>query len=258
MLYFIDSEFIESFHKPFFGKRRHFIDLISISLIAEDGRKYNAISSEYRFRDASDWVKENVIRPLYSNKVSGLGRQFIHPDNFHKQPGIGKSNAQIAKEIVAFVNPGLNYPESAHAVSEVGKGENLYDHFEKHDVAVINGHYVARPQFYADYADYDWVLFCSLFGTMMDLPAGFPMFCNDIQQMFNDTVRMEMRHNRVPMSRFDEYSKLFKERPEYPKEENCHLSEYDVRYCKDQYDYFTLTQNVLLMRLREQNPNDNG
>lgn len=49
-------------------------------------------------------------------------------------------------------------------------------------------HFVARctpnskPEFWADYCSYDWVLLCQLFGTMMDLPHGWPMFCNDIQQ----------------------------------------------------------------------------
>lgn len=38
------------------------------------------------------------------------------------------------------------------------------------------------PEFWADYASYDWVALCWLFGTMMDLPSGWPMFCRDIQQ----------------------------------------------------------------------------
>lgn len=37
-------------------------------------------------------------------------------------------------------------------------------------------------EFWADYSSYDWVAFCQLFGTMMDLPEDFPMFCNDVQQ----------------------------------------------------------------------------
>lgn len=39
------------------------------------------------------------------------------------------------------------------------------------------------PQFWGYYADYDWVAFCQLFGTMMDLPKGFPMYCRDIKQL---------------------------------------------------------------------------
>jgi hypothetical protein len=40
-----------------------------------------------------------------------------------------------------------------------------------------------KPEFWAYYADYDWVALCQLFGTMMDLPKGWPMFCLDIIQV---------------------------------------------------------------------------
>ncbi len=40
-----------------------------------------------------------------------------------------------------------------------------------------------RPEFWAYYADYDWVALCQLYGTMMDLPKGWPMFCLDIKQV---------------------------------------------------------------------------
>lgn len=39
------------------------------------------------------------------------------------------------------------------------------------------------PEFWAYYADYDWVVLCQLFGTMMDLPKGWPMYCRDIKQL---------------------------------------------------------------------------
>jgi len=40
-----------------------------------------------------------------------------------------------------------------------------------------------NPEFWAYYADYDWVVLCQLFGTMMDLPEGWPMYCRDIKQL---------------------------------------------------------------------------
>jgi hypothetical protein len=33
-----------------------------------------------------------------------------------------------------------------------------------------------------EYADYDWVVLCQLFGAMVDLPKGWPMYCRDIKQ----------------------------------------------------------------------------
>jgi hypothetical protein len=38
------------------------------------------------------------------------------------------------------------------------------------------------PEFWAYFADYDWVLFCWIFGSMTDLPQGWPMFCLDLKQ----------------------------------------------------------------------------
>lgn len=40
-----------------------------------------------------------------------------------------------------------------------------------------------KPELWAYYADYDWVVLCQLFGTMMDLPKGWPMFCLDLKQL---------------------------------------------------------------------------
>lgn len=44
-----------------------------------------------------------------------------------------------------------------------------------------------KIEFYGYYASYDWVVLCQLFGTMMQLPKGWPMFIHDlkaIQEMF--------------------------------------------------------------------------
>ncbi len=39
----------------------------------------------------------------------------------------------------------------------------------------------ASPEFWADYGAYDWVVLCQMYGSMMDLPAGWPMFVRDAQ-----------------------------------------------------------------------------
>jgi hypothetical protein len=38
------------------------------------------------------------------------------------------------------------------------------------------------PEFWGYFADYDWVLFCSLFGGMLCLPKGWPQLCFDVRQ----------------------------------------------------------------------------
>lgn len=39
-----------------------------------------------------------------------------------------------------------------------------------------------KPEFWGYYSAYDWVAFCQMFGAMIDLPKGWPMFCRDIIQ----------------------------------------------------------------------------
>ena len=171
MKYFIDTEFIEGFSKPIFGKKRHFIDLISIGIVAEDGREYYAISSEYNYNDADDWVKENVILPLYISTVHGDQRNRYNVDNFHLT--YGKTNSKIAEEILAFT----------------GCWRDQLFYRVGNDV----------PEIYGYYADYDWVLFCSLFGRMIDLPKGFPMYCRDLKQIMDeDGLSKEWKEEHCP------------------------------------------------------------
>ncbi len=74
----------------------------------------------------------------------------------------------------------------------------------KSQISAVVGEFVGEsPEFWADYASYDWVALCQLFGTMMDLPKGWPMFCRDVQQFkefamvqqFPKTERVE--HNAL-------------------------------------------------------------
>lgn len=46
-------------------------------------------------------------------------------------------------------------------------------------------------QLWADYGAYDHVALAQLFGTMMDLPDGVPMFTHELQQLWEDAGRPE-------------------------------------------------------------------
>jgi hypothetical protein len=75
--------------------------------------------------------------------------------------------------------------------------ENVFPHLQMAQTATLNqvcfpkseiGRQVAeftghKPEIWGYYADYDWVALCQLYGTMMDLPKGWPMFCLDIKQL---------------------------------------------------------------------------
>jgi hypothetical protein len=43
-----------------------------------------------------------------------------------------------------------------------------------------------KPEFWGYYADYDWVVFCQLFGSMSQLPKDYPMYCRDLKQWCDD------------------------------------------------------------------------
>lgn len=130
--YFIDTEFIE-------GGRRTPLDLISIGIVADDGREYYAINRDFRYHFASDWVKDNVL-----SCIDGESRY-------------NRIVPEIASEIRAFCNPQTYGP----------------------------------PEFWGDYAAYDWVVLCQLFGDMSQLPKGWPMYCNDFQQLLDDYPKFD-------------------------------------------------------------------
>lgn len=60
-----------------------------------------------------------------------------------------------------------------------------------------------KPELWAYYADYDWVVLCQLYGTMMDLPEGWPMYCRDFKQYLDDRgnpriyKQVEDQHNAL-------------------------------------------------------------
>ena len=118
------------------------IDLISIGIVCEDGRELYLGNRECHFDKASQWVRDNVLIPM--------GFDFPSPGISMRpiDPYFWFTRKDIGLRVRSFCSP------------------ELY----------------GKPEFWAYYADYDWVVFCQLFGTMMDLPDGFPMYCRDIKQ----------------------------------------------------------------------------
>jgi hypothetical protein len=96
MKYFYDTEFIED------GKT---IDLVSIGIVCEDGREYYAISTEFKPKKASQWVKDNVLAKLPPRFANPM---FESP-NRYEASWAWKSRKQIKEEIVAFI--GEDKPE---------------------------------------------------------------------------------------------------------------------------------------------------
>lgn len=73
-----------------------------------------------------------------------------------------------------------------------------------------------KPEFWAYYADYDHVALCQLFGKMIDLPKGWPMYTRDLKQFLDSMGN-----------------------PKIPKQENEHNALDDALWVKQTYDMIT-------------------
>lgn len=167
MKFFLDQEFIEGFRyrDTINGAQpTHFIDLISIGIVAEDGREYYAISSQFDPLEASDWVRDNVLKSVYYELLS----KEYPKDWLLNGPGWGSGESyDILKMLIA------KYGKTPAAIAQ----EIFIFTQETGDTSPV--------KFYGYYADYDWVLFCSLYGTMNELPRIYPMYCIDLKQVMD-------------------------------------------------------------------------
>ena len=126
MRYWFDTEFMED------GPYRP-VTLLSIGIVAEDGREFYGTNIGADHSEANPWVRKNVL-PFLGQVLDG-----------GPIPLNGNLTA-LRESILDFIG---DDPE---------------------------------PEFWAYYADYDWVVLCQLFGAMIDLPKSWPKFCMDIKQ----------------------------------------------------------------------------
>ena len=145
------------------------IELISVALVAEDGRSYYAVNRDlaawtwrgwrlrHRIRRHA-WLMEHVV----PNLPKALGdRRLTMPKRWlfdYAAPEV-KSPARIAAEVAAFIQ----------ATPDV--------------------------ELWANYGAYDHVCLAQLWGPMIALPAGVPMFTHDIQQ---ERDRLGLTWNDLP------------------------------------------------------------
>lgn len=128
-----------------FIENRGSIDLVSIAVVGEDGRELYCEVDGVDWSRASTWVLENVKPHLWAQS-----RDKTAHNAWVRDGGVGGllPIPQIASHVREFCDP------------------------------TVHG----EPEFWGYYADYDWVVTCWMFGSMMDLPKGWPMYCNDIKQ----------------------------------------------------------------------------
>lgn len=276
MNFFLDTEFIEGTQNKYFldipyGSTVPTIDLISIGIVSEDGREYYAISKDFNLKEAWNrwqqrtgcgdlnnllpkefWIKYNVLKPIWQElreKIEPIAslyedeeRPYIHNTfsyNSLKEliEYFGKTNKEIAKEVIEFV-----YDIKPEDMSNIPPMVDLkqYNYWQgKQNIA-----------FYGYYSAYDWVVFCWLFGKMIDLPKDFPMYCNDLKQMKENSIQKLVKNSRKDaMFGYKDKGQLvevqsFEDLPDYPKQTNEHNALADAKWNFELYKYLTINEII--------------
>lgn len=154
MRYFIDTEYIFTT-----DKRGGTIEPVSIGIVAEDGREFYRVSTNFNPRHASQWVRENVLSLLPVRRPSAYDSPRLWHESQAWQP-----LKQIAADLQAFI------------------GDDV-------------------PEFWGDYADFDYVALSIIMGGFDNWPDGWPMYVNDLQQEAIPEAPSKVPHNALADAR---------------------------------------------------------
>jgi len=204
------------------------------------------------YYDKVYWIRDNLLKPIYKelhDKENLYARQAFRRANVYIKETefkftyknlkrlidkYGKTNKQIADDIICFCNP---------------------DFYNKYKSFIGKLHSDDKPIFYGYYSDCDWVVFCQLFGKMIDLPKGFPMYCIDLKQTLDEKV-LSLTHDQFnklecgsckhdvlsylrDTNRIDLNFRLelIKKHPNYPKKTNEHNALSDAKWTYKLYKF---------------------
>lgn len=141
--YFYDTEFLDN------GRT---IRLISIGIVAEDGREYYAINSE------APWHEIAVGTSLERNVLLSLPGEVTREYSTYFGELTGRYTFELEE----------NHP-NVKPLWEIGI--NVRNFLERGS---------SKPELWAYYSPYTHVCLSKLWGSMSNLPSGFPMWTNDI------------------------------------------------------------------------------
>jgi hypothetical protein len=150
------------------------IELISIGIVASDGREYYAVAAEatrgllLRRIKRHEWLMANVVPSL--PRAHGDWRMHM-PKSWlwdYNSPLV-KPKVLIAEQVRQFLLA------------------------------------AGKPALWANYGAYDHVALCQLWGSMIDLPEGLPMFTSDIQQ---EAQRLGVAWDELPQQETGNHNAL--------------------------------------------------
>lgn len=248
--FYYDCEFLEGkqdkrFLGVKYGETKNMIDLISIGIVSEDNQEYYAISKDFNLKEAWNrydvaeattyekmhgfsgrkvyWIRENVLKPifrewLYEGHVKAKlllpelnNNQFTYKKFKKFLENFGKTNKQIAEDVFNFCSGDTLSIEKAKHYNVKYKNINLYGY----------------------YSAYDHVCFSWLFGKMIDLPNGFPMYTCDLKQELDRKNILQAEKKRLGFTDLSDLKMHIK----YPKQEKEHSAIFDARWNKQFHEF---------------------
>lgn len=127
------------------------IELISVGFVCEDGRELYLVNADMPVRRIrkNEWLMANVV-PSLPKPAGDWNNHMPHRWLFDYFNPAVKRRKRIADEVRDFIL----------AADE--------------------------PELWADHGAYDHVVLAQLFGRMIDLPTGVPMYTNELQQVLRN------------------------------------------------------------------------
>lgn len=162
MRIFYDFEFLED------GAT---ITPVSLGMVPEEGgREYYAQSLEFDPRKANAWVWDHVFPQLAL--CYGPPDAAFEPDPHEPLPARLLMSMQLhGRQTI----PGRCQAKTCPWRTRMQLQRDLLD--------FVDPKKYGKPRFVGYYAAYDHVALCQIFGTMMDLPDGWPMWTYDLKQL---------------------------------------------------------------------------
>jgi hypothetical protein len=108
----------------------------------------------------------------------------------------------------------LNKNVLNHLPVDTGQGLYMSKEEIKNNIIAFIGN--DTPHFWGFYCSYDWVVFCQLFGKMLDLPEGWSKCCKELKQLADSVGN-----------------------PRLPSNTNAHCAIEDARWNKRVYEFLT-------------------
>ncbi len=177
MKIYVDSEFIDDCKT---------VDLISIGLVAEDGRELYLQSTEFNIDRASQWVRDNVLmhlgvcphietHPGYSlGTIYGMQVQHKQGQCTFEEPVKGITGLRMPKMSGFIIGAYADCPWRTR------------EQLRNEVTAFLDTEKYGKPEFIGWCSSYDHVALCQLHGTMMDIPDGWPHYIKDLQFILDE------------------------------------------------------------------------